>query len=132
MLNYFENVLGLRSIILKPDITQQPSTELVLLIICAQDLSPEARSLLEKMIQALKIDEKDYQLVYENNLPLDVKPMSILSFSSSLENQLHTKYPESFIVETNSPAEILKNQQLKRKVWEDMQRVMNFIKEKID
>ena len=130
MLDYLKNVLGIESFIFR---SAAPQPAPLLLIVHDQDLGLESAELLGKMIEAMKLPQDSYQVLAEIDLiNQNQAPLCILNFCSNKSPQILEQFPQTIVFSTDSPAVIIKNPQIKKKVWQDLQLVMKFLKEKIE
>lgn len=113
ILTYFEDVLGVRQV-LRP----APSVYQVAFWFDAI-LSAEAATLLEKMIKAMKISREQVTIHNGEELP---PPAAYYICTSAKQME---KLADAQKILTYSPELLLQEPQHKKKVWDDLQKVMN-------
>jgi len=122
-LEYIENVLGVRSVLISPDAM---STEILAipLLIAVQDYNSyqvEEKELLGKMIAALKIDPKYIQICDLNHIH-EYRPEFQITFAEQVGAS------QTRLVQTLAPRVLLKKPELKKQAWDDLQPVIHFFR----
>jgi len=119
--NYVVDVLGVKSILLNQD--SFALLQAVPLLVSVENLkmySLEENDLLVKMIGALKIDLQLIKVVDQKQRSL-FQPEFTLYFQDNLDQNFTA---ELNVVQTYSPRFLLKNQQSKKRAWDDLQKVI--------
>lgn len=142
MLNYFVHVLGIKFInqeSLSSGLFDEQAPKKVLFIF-AWDLSPEAESLFQKMVEAMKLSLGEVHRLVLNSDSLkpehfckihQLSSLCIISFVPQSVATLHQQTaPHMFIIETDGPDILLVKPQLKKKVWLELQKAIAFMQEK--
>lgn len=129
--DYVENILGVKSILLNKEsgeISELSTSKTSLLILVDRygSYTDDEKDLLVKMVSALKIDLK---LITIKNFEINMDEASEFTILFLDEiNQFHTDDLKKII--THSPRFLLKNPNYKKKTWEDLQKVIQFFKNK--
>ena len=124
-LDYFENVLGVPSII-RPSIDLSPGVgeNIQVLFVSSKSLSAEGHELLLKMIKAMKLQSHLIQIPAPSTETLP-NAQYYICFSKEIFESLASSHK----ILTQSPDELLKNPGLKKKSWDDLQTVMRALNE---
>ena len=122
-LDYFENVLGVQSVLQARQPDQGP-VALQVVFLSPRELSQEADALLTKMMQAMKLHQTQTQVLI---WPVDNLPSAqyYVCFSEKIFSSL--EHPRK--IQTFSPEDLLQNPGLKKKSWEHLQIVMRNLTE---
>jgi len=128
-LNYLKEVLGLRSVILPVQATQQ-STK-IFFIADKNQFNKEEQELFEKITIAMKLSEVDFQLL--NSTESDVsaqteylqKSRYIICFDQALYDYLSVLCPHVQVLRIAHPGEMIKNPNLKKQAWEILKTVIS-------
>lgn len=121
-INYVKDVLGIKHLFF---ISKNPADKKLLIVVTdLETYSLEENKLLEKMVSALKLEQADLSIVDHKNLT-QFSARYFLKLVDDItdgeKNSVHTVY-------TFSPRALLKNAQLKKKAWADMQEFLLLLK----
>ena len=123
--NYALNVLGVKSLYLDSAATShetaQESIPLLVTVAKLSTYNPEEKELLEKMVAALKMDLNQIKIV-DAEVPTTTAYNFLLSLSDSPD--LNSQIPNH--ISTYSSRILLKDSSLKKKAWNDLQKVIQF------
>ena len=119
--NYALNVLGVKSLYLDSVAAPQESIPLLVTVDSLSTYNLEEKELLEKMVAALKVDVNQIRIV-DAEAPIAITYNFLLNFSDSPNQNLQNTNQLS----TYSSRALLKDSSLKKKAWNDLQKVIQF------
>lgn len=120
-LNYLDQVVGVKSVVL----TTEQTIKIPLLVVVEnyKRLTPEEDDLLKKMLSALNLNSA-HLLVCDLSERASYQPQFILTLSS--QNQgAQTGFKNE--VSTYSPSQLIKQPELKKTAWAEMQKLMRLL-----
>lgn len=115
--DYVENVLGVKSILLSP----KQDIPLLVAVENFYDYNQVENELLQKMIASLKVEFKNLAIA-----ELSDEELFQPEFTLVLMNQPYEKQAVKNSVITFSPRALLKNAELKKNAWSDLQKVITY------
>ncbi len=120
--DYLENVLGIKTVVNASLSTPISNTPLLFCVENYASYSTEELDLLNKMISAVKIDPSEWMLV-DLSLQKQIQKKVCVLFKDEINAD---QTDAELTIETFSPRVLLKNPNLKKNTWAELQKVMAF------
>ena len=118
---YVQDVLGIKNVFFPAKDSNSKNIELLILVDNLKSYSPEESELLHKMIEALKLDPKKYQIVDSQD------SNSKANYQLLLADQVPQSTESLNCTATYSPRRLLAEPHLKKVAWVAMQSVLKNI-----
>ena len=123
-ISYLQDVLGVKAALMP----EQKATAQLLVLTGEDSFSADEKALLEKMIQALKLNPEIIEIQKSNtDISSLEKYKAILCFDQKAGDWLKLYADHLHLVVTHGPHELIKKAELKKQAWTDMQKVLNYL-----
>ncbi len=136
LIQYFEQVLGIREFIATPlQSSSEPVNQVentlprLVLFVDQKPWTASASDLFEKMKLAMKLENVETQTVFTDQMSaadfqlLTLKAHTVISFCEELSKSIQNEN----LFMTVSPQKLLESPELKKQAWADLQNVMRFL-----
>lgn len=133
-LQYMQQVLGVREVLLGPEmaletLNEAPVHHRKVLFIDTKKWTPAALELFNKMRQAMKLNSDEIQILFANETALAdiqlqcLQAQEIVSFDANIFSDLQKDFPQQ-LTQTIGPEVLLKDPAKKKETWAELQKVM--------
>lgn len=128
-MNYLKEVLGLRSVILPVQKTQQNTK--IFFVGSKKPFNNQEQELFEKITIAMKLSETDFQIMNSTESEISAqieflqKSRYIICFDQALYEYVSVLCPHVQVLRISHPGEMIQNPNLKKQAWEILKTVIS-------
>jgi DNA polymerase III psi subunit len=123
--HYLNEIVGIKSVMIEPNVSDFQKFSLLIKVQNLSTYNADAMALLEKMITALGLEKDGIKVADYDLVPSNLQPEYILSFVLNPDLVVAKSINE---IVTYSPEVLLKNPQLKKQAWDQMQKIVAQLK----